>query len=130
MIIFILNFNYKCKENIDLSNQNVNYSSSEVKALIKMKKKVKNRYNKLLIKILKYLSGNDIINDMKESSPEKNSILNLLANNIGGIPEQLIYQVNIPIIKNITLLSLYFNKYPYLLNLLSFQGVEEKSIII
>ena len=119
---FIPNFNYECKENIDLSDLSKNYNSSKLKML------GKNKYNKLCIKILKYLDGDNIINDMKGTSPEKKSIFNLVTNQLGGIggmAEQFVYQTNIPIIKNIALLSLYFNKYPYLLNLLTFEEVEE-----
>ena len=125
---FIPNFNYECKENIDLSDLSKNYNSSKLKMFIKMKTIGKNKYNKLCIKILKYLDGDNIINDMKGTSPEKKSIFNLVTNQlrgIGGMEEQFVYQINIPIIKNIALLSLYFNKYPYLLNLLTFQEVIE-----
>ena len=67
---FIPNFNYKCKENIDFSKPSENYNS------LKMKTIGKNKYNKLCIKILKYLDGDNIINDMKGTSPEKKSIFN------------------------------------------------------
>ena len=107
---FIPNFNYKSEENNDLLNPNKN--------------SLMNKYNKLCIKIINYIEGNEIKNDMKEASTENNSFLYLAADYLGGF-KQSIYQIGIPLVKNLTLLSLYFNQYPYLLNLLTFQEVEE-----
>ena len=122
---FIPNFNYKCKENIDLENPNENYESSKFKIFVQKENIELEKYNKLCIKMLKYLDRDDIINDLKKSTTENTSIINLFINNLAGIGGEAIYQMIISIIKYPILLSLYFNKYPYLLNLLTYQEVEE-----
>ena len=122
---FIPNFNYKCNENIDLENSNENYESSKFKISVEKENVELEKYNKLCIKMLKYLDRDDIMNDIKKSTTENSSIINLFINNLARIRGEAVYQLIISFVKYPILLSLYFNKYPYLLNLLTFQEVEE-----
>ena len=128
----IPNFNYNNVENneniyklnIKYNEDNYKINSQIIKLLIQTKNIQKEKYNNLCIKLLNYLNSDDIINDLKEIITEEGSPLYLVAKTLPGIEEQLI-QTNINNIKNLTLLSLYFSKYPYLLNLLSYQEVED-----
>ena len=127
----IPNFNYKSKENNDIL-LNLNKKSSEdlalinipLKLIIDYKNRSKNKYNNLCIKIINYLNGDEIENDFKEALTNEGHLLCSLAKKITGM-EELIFQSTKTNIENLTLLSLYFSKYPYLLNLLSFQEVKD-----
>lgn len=117
----IPNFNYNnienneniYKLNIKYNEDNYRINSQIIKLLIQTKNIQKEKYNNLCIKLLNYLNSDDIINDLKEIITEEGSPLYLVAKTLPGIEEQLI-QTNINNIKNLTLLSLYFSKYPYL----------------
>ena len=122
------NFNFRSKTynayndtilNLDNNNleDNFDIKSSSVKFLVKSKNKLKNKYNILCVKLLNYLNGNEILNDMKEGLTDLKSPLIT----IPGIDLNLV----IDILKDLCLLSFYFSKYPYLLNLLSFQEIKD-----
>ena len=70
------------------------------------------------------MNGKDIKNDLKEAIRENNSPLHMAANFAPGMQDILISRA-IELSKNLTLLLLYFNKYPYLFNLLSFEEVKK-----
>ena len=123
------NFNYQRKvNNDDLINLN-KINSEEIKTLIiklmiENKNIQKNKYNKLCVKLLNYFNNDDIINDLKEVMLNKSSPLNMVSNFVAGAEEAFL-QTTIKTIKNVTLLSFYFSKYPYLFNLLSFQEIKD-----
>ena len=126
----IPNFNYQCKENIIDNISNLNEKNSEnlfeinfnsVKQLVNQKNKQLNKYNNSCIKVLNYLNRNDIIHDFEESM--LNQIYNMFSQNL--ISFELFLQNNINNIKNVFILSLYFSKYPYYLNILTFDEVKD-----
>ena len=127
----IPNFNYKSKENNDIL-LNLNKKSSEdlftinspLKLIIESKIRSKNKYNNLCIKLINYLNGDEIENDFKEGLTDESYPLYSIAKKVTEM-EEAVFQTTKNIIKNLTLLSLYFSKYPYLLNLLSFQEVKD-----
>ena len=121
------NFNYQSKSNNEIESKiNSDYifkiNSQKLKEIIQAKNATKNSYNNLCFKILNYLGKDNIMNDFIEANMENNSPFNLFAifsHQIGkGVMEQVINNL-----KNLTLLSLYFSKYPYIFNLLSAEEV-------
>ena len=143
-------FNYKFSANSDINlNLNdevnkeiLNINSSNLKILFENFNLKYNKYNNLCIKIINYLNSNEVEEYLKEAMEGGNSIFNFISNslqemnNIGGINlgginlgdlnmNNILMESNIKNAKNIVLLSLYFNNYPYLLNYLSFQEVIE-----
>ena len=97
----------------------------------------KNKYNNFCIKLINYLNSDEVKKNLNEELEGGNSTLNFALNflqgmgNIDGINlgnfilNDIIIESNKNNAKNIALLSLYFNKCPYLLNYLSFQEVKE-----
>ncbi len=120
----IPNFNYKSKENNEINKNEMDLYSSSFKSALKIKNKIMNKYNNFCIKFFNYVNGNEVENDLRESMADNNSLLNMASNLVEGIDNSF-FTTNINIAKNITLLSLYFNNYPYLLNLLSFQEIKD-----
>ena len=120
----IPNFNYKSEENNEIHKNDMDLYSSSFKSTLEAKNKIMNKYNNLCIKLLKYLNGNEVENDLREAMEDENTLLNMTSNLVGGMDNSF-FTMNINIAKNITLLSLYFNNYPYLLNLLSFQEIKD-----
>ena len=122
-------FNYKRKENNDiLSNLNkidskniLNLKTPFIKLLFENENKVKNKYNNLCIKLINYLNGDDVKNDLAEDDCPLNEVVKLFPR----IEKELYIESIIDNTKNLTILSLYFSKYPYLFNLLSFQEVKD-----
>ena len=129
---FIPNFNYdrKTNDNILINNSEINFenmlsfNSPLITSITKTKNKRKNKYNNFCVKLFNYLNGNEIMNDLKEAMRERNSVLNFTANFVSG-QENAFLLSTIELSKNLTLLSFYFNKYQYLLNLLSYQEIKD-----
>ena len=132
----IPNFNYKIivNNNILLNSNKTNYPedifNSSLKLVIESKNRAKNKYNIFCVKLLNYLKEKESIKDTKETFTDGNSPFNIMKNaaGVGDIPEQLKLMFSLKInddLKNLCLLSLYFSKFPYLLNLLSFQEVKD-----
>ena len=129
----IPNFNYKNKDN-KLSNlKEINRKmlfdsfSPKLTSLIKVNddKIEKNKYNIFCIKSLVYLNSNGIENDFHKIEGD-NSHFNFGNNFFGdGNDKKTEFHYFVRILKNLTLLSLYFNQYPYLYNLLSFSEVKD-----
>ena len=129
---YIPNFNYNNKEknNNILSIENKNFgeiraysSSISLKEIFEREKNSRmEKYNNVCIKILHYLDD-EFYNDFKETNFEGDnpliSTLNLLKNN------ELAFQLHINNLKNLPLISLYFSKYPYLYNLLTFEEIKD-----
>ena len=132
----IPNFNYKIIANNNIilnSNKDNNPKgifNSSLKLVIESKNRAKNKYNIFCVKLLNYLKEKESIKDTKETFTDGNSPFNIMKNaaGVGDIPEQLKLMFSLKInddLKNLCLLSLYFSKFPYLLNLLSFQEIKD-----
>ena len=126
----IPNFNYKTQENISCYLNEINAElkfDSQISGLkilyVYSKIGEKNELSKFYLKSLNYLNSDEIQKDFKETNNKRNLIfylgVNFFKNDKNSFHNFLDY------LKNLTLLSLYFHNYPYLLNLLSFQEVTE-----
>ena len=128
---FYPNFNYSSKE---VNDNNIYLEYSENKNFILLKEfrekrnKIKDKYNNLCIKYINYLDNNDILDKLSKIDVNENIVLNSVKNKINlEIDKSLYEDFNKEIFINvelIILLSLYFSKYPYLFNLLSYQEVK------
>ena len=133
----IPNFNYKnIKNNDELKNfddidiDDMKLSNPQViKFVIGINNKYKNKYNNLCIKLINYLNSEQIKNDLKAALAEQVGPLHMMedimSNLFSGIEFEMdaVLETNVEISKYLILLSLYFSKYPYLLNLLSLKEV-------
>ena len=98
----------------------IDIKSPILKPLFESKNKVKNKYNIFCIKLLNYISGNEIVNDIEEAIiDKKNPLMTLPTMNKDFL------KIVVNSLKKLCLLSFYFNNYPYLFNLLSFQEVKD-----
>ena len=129
---YIPQFNYKSKVyNIEISSiQNKMFSenlftsnSITLKHFIEYKKRLKDKYNSLCIKILHYLDNDEFDNDFKETNLEGDSSLILTINMIKANKEALQPMKNY--LKNLILISLYFSKFPFLYTLFTFEEVSD-----
>ena len=99
-------------------------NSSALKLAFEAKKKLINKYNNICVKSLNYFNSKVIQNDFRDALADNGSILNMALNMFSGLESGIFslagnFMENL--MKNLTLLSLYFNIYPYIFNLLSFQ---------
>jgi hypothetical protein len=127
------NFNYSTKGNkniILLNNEKNNskdiieFKSSFVKEIIESKNILKKKLNVFYMKCLHYLNSNEIINDIKEAIKEgKNPFIRIIEMQQNIANDDIIISSTISILKHFCLLSFYFNNYPFLLNLFSYQEV-------
>ena len=133
-IYLIPNFNYKSIINtfdIDFaSNENEKYNvnlfisnSITLKQLITNKKSKTDKYNNLCIKMYHYLDDNKIDNDSRKKNIENNTHLILSLKELNPNNEDI--QIMINNLKDLALLSLYFNKFPYIYNLLTAEEVKD-----
>ena len=90
---------------------------------MEIKNKSKNKYNNICIKLLNYFKSDESKNVFKNAIEGENSPFYLIQQ-IPGVKE-LLYIPKLDDLRNATLLSLYFSKSPYLLNLLSQQEIKE-----
>ena len=125
-------FNYKTQDNISSYSNEISTEFtldshiSELSSLyILAKAREKKKLSKFYLKTLSYLNSDEIIKDFEETKNEGNSPLNFGVNFFKTINNQNFFLSYLDYSKNLILLSLYFNEYPYLLNLLSFQEVKE-----
>ena len=126
----IPNFNYKTQENISCYSNEINkelkYDSqtSGFKSFFSLAKmKQKDQLSKFYIKSLYYINSDEIQKDSQETNNERHSIFSFGLNFFKS--NQILFPKFLDYIKDLTILSLYFHNYPYLLNLLSFQEVKE-----
>ena len=127
------NFNYSTKENkniILLNNEKNNskdiieFKSSFVKEIIESKNILKKKLNVFYMKCLHYLNSNEIINDIKEAIKEgKIPFIRIIEIQQNIAIDDIIISSMISKFKHFFLLSFYFNNYPFLLNLFSYQEV-------
>ena len=133
---FVPNLNYKRDENV-LFYKLFNLSENEiqkkfeshslvVKMMIESEKKEKNIYRNFCIKSLNYLNSNKFGNDFEDKIKENISLFNIGANLLTELRNENndMFETFRRLIKNLTLISLYFDQYPFLLNLLSSQEIK------
>ena len=128
----IPHFNYKSKtnnmeipsiENKIFSENLLGSSSITLKHLIDAKKRSKEKYNNLCIKVIHLLDGDEFDNDFKNTNLEGDSpvilTINMLKTN----------DIYLQSIKNnlrcLALISLYFSKYPFLYNLCTLEEIDD-----
>lgn len=101
----------------------LNQVNRKIKNHINEINKSKNKYNNFCLKSFIYLKGENCINDFKEPLQNEHYILNSFVILFKTFDDQQIKNV-IGFMKNSILLSLYFNQYKYLFNLLSYDEVK------
>ena len=118
IIDFKLDFN-----NLNSKNKYALKSAKrEYDELIKSINKNENKYNIFCMKMLKYLNEDNCFNEFIETLKDKNQLFYIYVQNI-KIEETERLKKIIKFVKNITLISLYFSKYQYLLNLFSYNDI-------
>ena len=129
----IPDFNYKTKSNDNniLLNYNKNDSENKIyfncsilNKLMESKNKIKNKYNIFCIKLLHYLSSNEILNDIKKAISEGTNLFTIFLKLNFKIDSEFLQEM-INILKQYCFLSLYFHNYPYLFNLFSLQEIKD-----
>ena len=127
----IPNFNYKSQINKDILFEKYEKNSepvfkikSEFLRFMVEENEPKNEYNNLCIKFIKYYDGDEIENDFLETEEENYFPLYFYANIFKEKGEEF-FRSKINELKYLTLLSLYFSKYPYIFNLLSFNEIKD-----
>ena len=136
-IQFNKNYAFQIKGNLGL---NVNIIQKEqlfdtyykyMKLLFIDKKKEKTKYGQFCIKSLKYLNSDDFkeefIEDEGENSEENNSPLIVFSNFFKKLKyiNNEFFEFTIRSIKQLIVISIWFNRYPFLFHTLSFQDVKE-----
>ena len=109
----------KSKNNFAL--QSVLRESNE---LIKAINKNQNKYNIFCMKTLKYFKEEKCLKDFEETIKDENVVFYKYVENIKLEEKERLKKI-INFVKNITLISLYFNKYPYIYNLFSYNEILE-----
>ena len=102
-------------------------NSSVLKLESEEKKKLINKYSNICVKSLNYFNSNVIQNVFRDALADNGSILNMALNMFSGLESEIIPLTGNfmeKLMKNLTLLSLYFNIYSYIFNSLSFQEVK------
>ena len=129
----IPNFNYQQSiDNYIISDKNdlhfkkkIEFKSEVIKSLIKIKNKENNYYNNLCIKLINHTDGDEIEKDFMKSAEVEDASSSVI---IYAIALQKfrkgVFNNDIKHFKHLALLSLYFNKYPYFFNLLTFKEIE------
>ena len=130
---FCPNFNYIKKEDKDNSlhineiNSEYSFHSNSIlkNPLIRNMNKSRNKYNNLCIHILNYLDRSDAMNDLKTAyNDDSNIIFKIISKTFNKVIPETIMAQNLDFLELIILISLYFNKYPYLCNYLSYDEVK------
>ena len=130
---FCPNFNYIKKEDKDNSlhineiNSEYSFHSNSIlkNPLIRNMNKIRNKYNNLCIHILNYLDRGDAMNDLKTTyNDDSNIIFKIISKTFNTVIPDTIMAQNLDFLELIILMSLYFNKYPYLCNYLSYDEVK------
>jgi len=131
----IPNFNYKKKDNLYsslnyISSESVNdHYSSTIKKILEVKRKDKSKYSYFCIKSFNYLKNSDIEKHFMEIGENDKSPAYTAANLFKKLKNEDIFKKSIDCLKNMILLSLYFNQYRYIFNLLTFNEVKNILII-
>ena len=86
--------------------------------------KNQNKYNIFCMKTLRYLKEEKCTKDFEDSIKDENAVFYKYVDTIKLEDKERIKKM-IKFVKNITLISLYFSKYPYLLNLFSYDEIEK-----
>ena len=86
----------------------------------------RNKYNKFCMKLLHYLNRKDLQTYLNDAFSSENNPYNVFQKFFGKNEIDMI-QLNLNIFKGTILLSLYFSKYPYILNLLPVEIINEIS---
>jgi len=118
------NFVFKLKELKSENKFALNSAKREIKELIETTNKTKNKYNIFCMNSIRYLNGENCINDFKE--PVENEDLTWYMYLKQFKTEDINFiKKTIKNITNFTLLSLYFSNYQYLFNLLTYDEVKK-----
>ena len=126
----IPNFNYQRKkdeDNVDILNRkyiekDICFESAKIKSIFISKKKERNIYNNLCIKLYNYLKSKEFEEDLNKLLTGKLSLFFKTIFNYELGKE--IFQSDLDTLKRIVLLSLYFNNYPYILNILTEEQIK------
>jgi hypothetical protein len=132
------NFNFidndngnRTKYNFDLNDNNLESNNKfalqsikrEIKDFNKSLEKNKNKYNIFCMKTYYYLKSENSLSEFEETIKDENVIFYKYVENMKFEEKDRIKKI-IKFVKNITLISLYFSRYPYLYNLFSYQEIE------
>ena len=130
-------FNYKYNDdemikinfdkNINELNSNNKFALKstirEYNDMINTINKNKNKYNIFCMKTLKYLKEEEALNDFIESIKDENVVFYKYVENIkSNETDRLKKMINF--VRKVTLISLYFSRYPYLLNLYTYNEIK------
>ena len=102
----------------------LNSIKREMKDAFNIINKTKNLYSKFCIKSINYLNSENCIKDYKEPIPNENPVFHLFAHAFRKDSDENIKKF-LKIIKEFIILSLYFNEYKYLMNLISCEEIKE-----
>ena len=126
------NLDYQLKGNLSSSKNEKQYEklfehySHFIKILIHSFVKGRLKYSNFCIKAFEYLNKDEYKNDIYKAIEKKFSVTNTNSNRIKILKEITLnnFELDLNLIKNLTLISSEANEYPFLLHLLSFQEVK------
>ena len=126
------NFNYNSKENISIningldSEKLFGLKSPKIKNVFEYRKGIKYRYYNFCLNSHNYLKSKRFENDFNDNAGENYSTIYVGANILKKLKEEDkdAFESIVYLIRSLTLLSLYFDQYPYLYNSLSFQEIK------
>ena len=126
------NLDYQLKEKLSSSENKKQYEklfglySNSIKLLINNINIGRLKYSKFCIKAFEYLNNDEYKNYIYKSIEEKYPVTNTNSNRLKILKEIKLnnFELDLNIIKNLTLISSEANEYPFLLHLLSFQEVK------
>ena len=126
------NFNYQRKKNNNnlkmienfTNNSELLFLSPKIKSMHDAKIIERNKYNKFCMKLLNYLNRKDLEKYLNDIFSSENNPFYAFKQIIGQNNKDIM-QSNLNNFKGLILLSLYFNKYPYILNLLNFEEIKK-----
>ena len=101
----------------------LNSVKREIKVIVNTINKTKNLYSKFCIKSINYLNSEKCLKDYKEPIPNESGF-HYIAHRLREESDEDIKSV-LKVPKEDILLSLYFNEYEYIMNLLSYEEIKE-----
>ena len=101
----------------------LNSVKREIKVIVNTINKTKNLYSKFCIKSINYLNSEKCLKDYKEPIPNESSF-HYIAHRLREESDEDIKSV-LKVPKEDILLSLYFNEYEYIMNLISYEEIKE-----
>ena len=113
-------FNYETKDDIFSLSEDLVKKNSPLKKLIEINNFERNKYNIFCIKMLNYLNSDEILIDITE----ENLFRITIPDKFEGLERQIL-QASINNLKEITLISLYFSKYPYIFNIITLEEIQD-----